>query len=129
MSEQLAWDTAARSSALADSLRRHLRAELYGAAPLVVFRAGEQPAVLSLSSSARLEGLAGADPGALRLAPGELARVHMPDGAESIGLGDAIPVRAGDEVFLLAELTVHSTAWRKALGGPVDDPLLTIWIE
>ena len=115
--------------ALADSLKRAFRARLYGATPLVVFRAGLDPVSLSLSSAVALEGPPDRDLVSISLQPGEVLRVRMPQGAASVGWGARLPVTVGGERYLLSELVVHSPAWRAALGEPGPGDEFTVWIE
>ena len=96
---------------------------------MVVFRAGVAPVSLSLSSRVSIEGPPDRDLASLKLEPGEVVRVRMARGAETIGLGTRMPVSVGGERFLLSELVVHSPAWRAALGAPEPADGLSVWIE
>jgi hypothetical protein len=121
------YDRAVENPALADSLRGALRDRLYGPEPVLVFQAGDEPVDLELSSTAPIEVSTG-NP-SVHLQPGQTVRVRMPHGAENLNLGAFQSLSVGGDSFLLADLVVHSTAWRALAKGPVEGPDLKVWTE
>ena len=121
------YDRAVEYPALADSLREVLRDRLYGSEPVLVFRAGDEPVDLLLSSPAPIEVSTGSPK--VHLEPGEVVRVRMPLGAENLMLGGFLVISIAGEQFLLTEVVVHSDAWQGLAEGPTEGPELTAWME
>lgn len=121
------YDRAVEYPALADSLREALRDRLYGPEPVLVLRAGDEPADFLFSSPVPFEVSAGGR--TVRLEPGQSVRVRMIHGAENLQLGGFHALTIGGEEFLLTELVVHSAAWRALLEAPGEGPDLTAWLE
>lgn|GEM_PF-4556799 len=122
-------DRAVSHPALADSLRRELRARIYGPVPTLVLTGGAREIMLSVKSRGSLQGPAGRSIDPLRLAPGEVVRIRMTDGAENISFGRAVEMRLNAEPVVLEELLVHSPQWRAALADPGDGPAPGLRIE
>ena len=123
------FDRSISLSALADSLRHELRARLYGAVPVLVLRAGDDPVRLALDSTSALDGPPDRSLKNLELQAGETLRVRLSEGAASVQLGSMIAVEIGGHPVVIEELIVHSDEWMAALAEPDQGSGFTIWIE
>jgi hypothetical protein len=125
-------DRAATLPDLADSLRIALRERLYGRVPVLVIRAGEQPAELGVRSRSRLryDDRFGRER-RVRLAPGRTARLPLVDGAASVRFDETYEFEIDGRTVRLDRLILHSKAWRDAVASAPERPgrILQLWLE